>query len=136
MYCLPSHYIANYINLREETRHSLICSRTAINREEMISHFFAAVRRLRFLMPAIPAVIHQAPIVLPVMPHAPVFLPVMPHAPVFLPVMPHAPVVLPVMPHAPVGSPYLFSITFLTAPAATQISQEMGHVPVRKLNPK
>ena len=116
MYCLPSHYIANYINLREETRHSLICSRTAINREEMISHFFAAVRRLRFLMPAIPAVIHQEPM--------------------FLPVMPHAPVVLPVMPHAPVGSPYLFSITFLTAPAATQISQEMGHVPVRKLNPK
>lgn len=126
MYCLPSHYIANYINLREETRHSLICSRTAINREEMISHFFAAVRRLRFLMPAIPAVIHQEPM----------FLPVMPHAPVFLPVLPYAPVVLPVMPHAPVGSPYLFSITFLTAPAATQISQEMGHVPVRKLNPK
>ena len=126
MYCLPSHYIANYINLREETRHSLICSRTAINREEMISHFFAAVRRLRFLMPAFPAVIHQEPM----------FLPVMPHAPVFLPVLPYAPVVLPVMPHAPVGSPYLFSITFLTAPAATQISQEMGHVPVRKLNPK
>ena len=126
MYCLPSHYIANYINLREETRHSLICSRTAINREEMISHFFAAVRRLRFLPPAVPAVIHQAPM----------FLPVLPHAPVFLPVLPYAPVVLPVMPHAPVGSPYLFSITFLTAPAATQISQEMGHVPVRKLNPK
>ena len=92
----------------------------------MISHFFAAVRRLRFLLPAIPAVIHQEPM----------FLPVMPHAPVFLPVLPYAPVVLPVIPHAPVGSPYLFSITFLTAPAATQISQEMGHVPVRKLNPK
>ena len=41
------------------------------------------------------------------------------------------------LPHLPAdGIQYLFSMLFLTMPAMIQISHEIPHVPVRKLQPK